>query len=253
MYTLDHPAIFGYLQFHCMIEKNVQKNVSPHLTLFLHDNNVQTVFWFFFAFLLDVFDSNLCAPASSPPRQINPVLNMDSSPYPSAASPSPFSHLLSAPTAKATIAVAAQLPCAIPVATKTPPVTIMGGAQTTINNCCRCALLWVGGRQLYPACPVIFYQQPLLLTSTTEAARLAALEVANLLGHTTRPPIGAVWGGWCDIVAILCCGDDGGMQLVAKEKDEFFFRREGWPIETVKKSWSHKDQRITQVADGAVF
>jgi hypothetical protein len=34
---------------------------------FLHDKNVQTFLWTFFAFLLGIFDSNLCAPASPPP------------------------------------------------------------------------------------------------------------------------------------------------------------------------------------------
>jgi hypothetical protein len=51
----------------------------------------------FFAFLLGIFDSNLCAPASPPPRQINPFLNMDSSPYSSAASPSHCGRLAKSP------------------------------------------------------------------------------------------------------------------------------------------------------------
>ncbi len=97
MYTLYQPAIFWVFAISFHDEKMFRKMSIP-IWFFLHDKHVQTVFGTCFAFLLGIFNSNLCVPASPSPWQINPFLNMDSSPYSLAAPPSPVGCLPTAPT-----------------------------------------------------------------------------------------------------------------------------------------------------------
>ena len=89
--------LLGICNFIPRLKKCSEKCPSPS-DFFLHDKHVQTVFGTCFAFLLGIFNSNLCVPASPSPWQINPFLNMDSSPYSLAAPPSPVGCLPTAPT-----------------------------------------------------------------------------------------------------------------------------------------------------------
>jgi hypothetical protein len=80
--------LLGIWDFIQQLKKTFRKMFVPIWTFLHGKNNVQKFSWTFFAFFLGVFDSNLCAPAAPPPPQRNQFLNMDSSPYSSAVSPS---------------------------------------------------------------------------------------------------------------------------------------------------------------------
>jgi hypothetical protein len=145
MYTLYHLAIFWVfaISFHDW-KKCSEKCWTPseHFCMTKMFKRLSDHFLpFCWVYLIPTYVRQL-----PPLWQINPFLNMDSSPYSSVASPSPVSCLPSARSRQE-------------VGDSTLPVQLF----LTNNPCC--------------------------LQAQAEAACLAALAVANLLGQSTWPPL----------------------------------------------------------------